>query len=186
MRLSPCVLLLTLLIIPFGNCGAQSATAPTVASVAKRVNESFRKMEPLPRDILADVVEVTHTPAMANDPERVTREQLGTSDLAALKKALPDLAFQVLESKNSANGFVTTLKIRGSRKSGQLFSTQIVLDFKVTRGLITSFDAKQDPTERAALGPSASRHRGGVVAGSHLDRGMAGGGPDRRLSHVHP
>jgi hypothetical protein len=120
-------------------------------AVGDRVNAAFRSMAPLPRDLLADTVEVTHVPHIANDPERVGKEQLGTSDLAALKNALTDLDFRVLWTKTTATGFITALQIHGTQRNGRPFSTKIVMDFAVTQGLITAFKAKQDPAERAAL-----------------------------------
>src|SRR6267142_167139 len=150
-------LLASFLIATCTNIGAQTAvdTAPSAARaritlIATSVSNSLRHSEPLPREILANIIEIRHVPAMPGDPEIVEKLQFG-SDLPALKKALKDFHMDVVSTVLEANAFTVKLTVVGTRTSGVRYSSPMSLRFIVANGVITGLEAAQDPAERAML-----------------------------------
>lgn len=132
-----------------------SATQIRISLIATSVSNSLRRSEPLPREMLADKIEVRHVPAMQGDPEIIDKQQFG-SDLPALKRALKDFHMDVVSTALEANAFTVKLTLVGTRVSGVRYSSPMSLRFIVADGVITGLDAAQDPAERALLGEIAA------------------------------
>jgi hypothetical protein len=131
--------------------GTDSTSSMNPAAIAARVSEAFRHTEPLPRELLADKIEVRHVPAMAVDPEVIDKAKLGVDDQAALKKAMRDFHMDVVSVESDPHGFTVKLVLAGTPASGKQYSSEMSLHFVVKHGVITAFVATQDPGERRML-----------------------------------
>jgi hypothetical protein len=129
----------------------RSANEIRNASIAARFSDAFKRGVVLPREFLADYVEVRHLPPLPGDPEVIKKEALGVNDRAALIKILKDFRLEVIATASNAEGFTIDLILSGVRRSGKKFVSSMSLHFAVVNGLVTGFEAAQDPAERAQL-----------------------------------
>jgi hypothetical protein len=121
------------------------------AAIARRISDALRHTEVLPRELLADKIEVRHVPAMPIDPEIVDKEDFGRGDRAALKTAMKDFHMDVISTVPEVNAFTVILVLAGTPSSGIAYSSRLSLRFIVAHGVVTGLEATQDPAERAML-----------------------------------
>lgn len=121
------------------------------AAIAGRISDALSHTEALPRELLADKIEVRHVPAMPSDPEVIDKEEFGKQDRAALKSAMKDFRMDVISTLSEANAFTVILVLTGTPSSGYGYSSRISLRFIVANGVVTGLEATQNPAERAML-----------------------------------
>jgi hypothetical protein len=121
------------------------------AAIAGRISDALSHTEVLPRELLADKIEVRHVPAMPTDPEIIGKKEFGKQDRAALKTAMKDFHMDVISTVPEVNAFTVILVLTGTPSSGNAYSSRISLRFIVSNGVVTGLEATQDPAERAML-----------------------------------
>jgi hypothetical protein len=121
------------------------------AAIARRISDALSHTEVLPRELLADKIEVRHIPAMPSDPEVIDKEDFGKQDRAALKSAMKDFRMDVISTVPEVNAFTIILVLTGMPSSGDGYSSRISLRFIVANGVVTGLEATQNPAERAML-----------------------------------
>jgi hypothetical protein len=125
--------------------------ATDTAVIAGRISDALSHTEVLPRELLADKIEVRHIPAMPSDPEVIDKEDFGKQDRAALKSAMKDFRMDVISTVPEVNAFTIILVLTGMPSSGDGYSSRISLRFIVANGVVTGLEATQNPAERAML-----------------------------------
>jgi hypothetical protein len=128
-----------------------TATKDVTATIAARISDALSHTEVLPRELLADKIEIRHIPAMPADPEVIDKEKFGKDDRTALKKAMKDFHMDVISTIPEVNAFTVILVLTGTPTSGNKYSSRISLRFIVADGVVTGLEAAQDPAERAML-----------------------------------
>jgi hypothetical protein len=121
------------------------------AAIAARISDALRHTDVLPRELLADKIEVRHVPAMPTDPEIVDKKDFGKQDRAALKRAMKDFRMDVISTVPEGNAFTINLVLTGTPSSGNAYSSRLSLRFIVADGVVAGLEARQDPAERAML-----------------------------------
>ena len=121
------------------------------AAIARRISDALSHTEVLPRELLADKIEVRHVPAMPSDPEVIDKEEFGKQDRAALKSAMKDFRMDVVSTVPEVNAFTVILVLTGTPSRGNGYSSRISLRFIVANGVVTGLEATQNPAERAML-----------------------------------
>jgi hypothetical protein len=130
------------------------STAPDgqqTAVIAARISDALRRTQVLPRELLADKIEIRHVPAMPLDPEIVDKQDFGKQDRAALKRAMKDFRMDVKSTVPEVNAFTVNLVLSGTPSDGNRYSSRLSLRFIVAQGVVTGLEATQDPAERARL-----------------------------------